>query len=120
MKKLISMLLVGMMLASMVGCESEEERQARILEAVKDRVEYIMTGNEAWEQLTNKEWEIIKKDDKYIVTLHGDISYYMMSCGVAYRFTVSSDMYISNIGMYIGDYSKEEELDKNEMTKLDI
>ena len=120
MKKLISMILALTIAVGATGCESEEEKQAKILEATKNKIEYLMVGNGAWSQLTDKEWEISKHDDEYIVTLHANISYYMMSCGVSYVFTVSNDLYLSKIAMHIGDYSREEELDKNENSKLDI
>lgn len=120
MKKIMSMILVLVITAGAVGCESEEGRQAKILEATKNKTEYLMAENGAWSQLTDKEWEINKHDDEYIVTLHANISYYMMSCGVSYVFTVSNDLYLSKITMHIGDYSREEELDKNENSKLDI
>ena len=119
MKKIISMILVLLITAGAVGCESEE-RQTKILEATKDKMEYLMAGNGAWSQLTDKEWGINKHDDKYIVTLHANISYYMMSCGVSYVFTVSDDLYLSKIAMHIGDYSREENFNKNENSKLDI
>ena len=120
MKKIISMILVLLITAGAVGCENEKERQAKILEATKNKIEYLMAENGAWSQLNDKEWEISKHDDEYIVTLHGNISYYMMSCGVSYVFTVSNDLYLNKITMHIGDYSREEELDKNENSKLDI
>ena len=120
MKKIISMILILLITAGAVGRESEEARQTKILEATKNKIEYLMVGNGAWSQLTDKEWEISKHDDEYIVTLHANISYYMMSCGVSYVFTVSNDLYLSKITMHIGDYSREEKLDKNENSKLDI
>ena len=120
MKKIISMILVLLIIAGAVGCESKEERQTKILEATKNKIECLMAGNEAWSQLTDKEWEISKHDDKYIVTLHANISYYMMSCEVSYVFTVSNDLYLSKIAMHIGDYSREENFNKNENSKLDI
>ena len=120
MKKLISVILALTIAVGAVGCESEEERQAKILEATKNKIEYLMADNGGWSQLTDKEWEISKHDDEYIVTLHGNISYYMMSCGVSYVFAVSNDLYLSKITMHIGDYSREENFDKNENSKLDI
>ena len=118
--KLIPLGLTFTIIAGAVGCESEEERQTKILEATKNKIEYLMAENGAWSQLTDKEWEINKHNDEYIVTLHANISYYMMSCEVSYVFTVSNDLYLSKIAMHIGDYSREEELDKNENSKLDI
>ena len=120
MKKLISMILALTIAVGATGCESKEERQTKILEATKNKIEYLMVGNGAQSQLTDKEWEISKHDDEYIVALHANISYYMMSCGVSYVFTVSNDLYLSKITMHIGDYSREEKLDKNENSKLDI
>ena len=120
MKKLISMILALTIIVGATGCESEEERQTKILEATKNKIEYLMVENEAWSQLTGKEWEINKHDDEYIATLHANISYYMMSCGVSYVFTVSNDLYLSKITMHIGDYSREENFNKNENSKLDI
>ena len=120
MKKIISMILVLLITAGAVGCESEEGRQAKMLEAAKNKIEYLMVGNRAWSQLADKEWEINKHNDEYIVTLHANISYYMMSCGVSYVFTVSNDLYLSKITMHIGDYSREENFDKNKNSKLDI
>ena len=120
MKKIISMILVLLITAGAVGCESEEERQAKILESTKNKIEYLMAENGAWSQLTGKEWEINKHNDEYIVTLHANISYYMMSCEVSYIFTVSNDLYLSKIVMHIGDYSREENFNKNENSKLDI
>ena len=114
------MILVLLITAGAVGCESKEERQTKILEATKNKIECLMTDNEAWSQLTDKEWEINRHDDEYIVTLHGNISYYMMSCEVSYVFTVSNDLYLSKIAMHIGDYSREENFNKNENSKLDI
>ena len=120
MKKIISMILVLLITAGAVGCESEEARQTKILEATKNKIEYLMAENGAWSQLTDKEWEINKHNDEYIVTLHANISYYMMSCEVSYIFTVSNDLYLSKIVMHIGDYSREENFNKNENNKLDI
>ena len=120
MKKIITIMLALIITIGAVGCESEEERQAKILEAAKNKIECLMAGNEAWTQLTDKEWEISKHDDEYIVTLHANISYYMMSCEVSYVFTVSNDLYLSKIVMHIGDYSREENFNKNENSKLDI
>ena len=120
MKKLISMILALTIAVGASGCESEKERQAKILETTKNKIECLMADNGAWSQLSDKEWKINKRDDEYIITLHGNISYYMMSCGVSYVFTVSSDLYLSKITMHIGDYSREEDLDKNENSKLDI
>ena len=120
MKKIITIMLALIITIGAVGCQSEDERQSMILEATKNKIEYLMVGNGAWSQLTDKEWEISKHDDEYIVTLHANISYYMMSCEVSYVFTVSSDLYLNKITMHIGDYSREEELNKNKNSKLDI
>ena len=120
MKKIISMILILLITAGAAGCESKEEGQAKILEATKYKIEYLMAKDGAWAQLTNKEWEISKHNDGYIVTLHANISYYMMSCGVSYVFTVSNDLYLSKIAMHIGDYSREENFNKNKNSKLDI
>lgn len=120
MKKLIGMLLVGMMLVSMVGCESEEEKQARILEAVKTKIETNMINNEAYTILTNKEWSIVKDGDGYIVTLNGTITY-LISMPVQTNFTISSDMYITYIEMYVaGECTQFETVEKNPNSKLDI
>lgn len=120
MKKIMTIMLALIITIGAVGCQSENERQSMILEATKNKTEYLMVGNGAWSQLTDKEWEISKHDNEYIVTLHANISYYMMTCGVSYVFTVSNDLYLSKITMHIGDYSREEELNKNENSKLDI
>ena len=69
MKKIITIMLALIITIGAVGCQSENERQSMILEATKNKIEYLMVRNETWSQLTDKEWEISKHDDEYINSL---------------------------------------------------
>ena len=59
MKKIFGILLSLMVVFSMVGCESKEERQAKIVEKVKAKAEetIMQSGEvEGWSYISNKQW----------------------------------------------------------------
>ena len=52
--------------------------------------------------------------------VHGEVEFMNIKENNIIVCTVSNDLYLSKITMHIGDYSREEKLDKNENSKLDI
>ena len=93
MKKIFGILLSLMMVFSMVGCESKEERQAKIVEKVRTKAEETMVQNgtvEGWSYISNKQWSYVEDEGGDYVRLDGTFSY-LVSFDIAIYFYINED-----------------------------
>ena len=119
MKKMLGLLLVMIVTVGAVGCESAEDREIRVTEAVKNNYEALVGDNEAYSQMTNKEWSYVKKDDgQEIVTLTGTLTY-VVSVNVSYQFYIDDGYIVKLVYSCLND-STTWNLPKNDKSKLDI
>ena len=119
MKKMLSLLVCGMLVVGMVGCESAEDREIRVTEAVKSKFESLMGDDDLYTQMTNKEWSYSKLDSgEEVVTLTGTITY-IFSVNVSYNFYIN-DGYITKMSYNCMDKTESVDLPKNEKSKLDM
>ena len=92
-EKIFGILLSLMMVFSMVGCESKEERQAKIVEKVRTKAEETMVQNgtvEGWSYISNKQWSYVEDEEGDYVRLDGTFSY-LVSFDVAIYFYINED-----------------------------
>lgn len=122
MKKILSLLLILCTITTCtIGCESQEEYEARIINAVEDKVDIIMADNDSFNQITNKEWSYSKtKDGQEIVTMTGTITYIISMTIVTKFYIDTNEGYITAISYSCGDYSDSADIPKNENSKLDL
>lgn len=122
MKKVLSLLLILCTIATCtIGCESQEEYEARVINAVEDRVDTIMADNDAYYKITNKDWTYSKTEDgQEIVTMTGTITY-IVSMTVAVNFYVdTTDGYITKIVYSCGDDTDSVDIPRNDKSKLEL
>ena len=93
MKKIFGILLSLMVVFSMVGCESKEERQAKIVEKVRTKAEETMVQNgtvEGWSYISNKQWSYVEDEEGDYVRLDGTFSY-LVSFDISIYFYINED-----------------------------
>ena len=126
-KKIMSMLLCLMLtLGFCTGCESEEERQARIVNAVQTKMETMMETdsdmNELYSMMTNKEWTYSRNNEtgeEYVI-FNATVTY-VVSMPVNIRFTIDTEEgYITYIKGNILGEKDEFAVPKNENSKLNL
>lgn len=122
MKKILSLLLILCTIATCtMGCESQEEYEARVINAVENKVDTLMAENDAYSQVTNKEWSYSKtKDGQEIVTMTGTITY-VISATIVFRFYVdTNNSYITKVSYTFGDDTETVDVPKGDNSKLDL
>lgn len=122
MKKILSLLLILCTIATCtIGCESQEEYEARVINAVENKVDTLMAENDVYSQVTNKEWSYSKTEDgQEIVTMTGTITY-IISATVIFRFYVdTNDGYITKASYTFGDDTETVDVPKGDNSKLDL
>nr|DAO48561.1 MAG TPA: protein of unknown function (DUF5016) [Caudoviricetes sp.] len=122
MKKILSLLLILCAIATCaIGCESQEEYEARVINAVENKVDVLMAENDAYSQVTNKEWSYSKTEDgQEIVTMTGTITY-IISATIVFRFYVDTNNgYITKMSYTFGDDTKTVDVPKSDNSKLDL
>ena len=93
MKKIFGILLSLIVVFGMVGCESKEEKQAKIVEKVKVKAEETMMQNgtvEGWSYISNKQWSYVEDEDGDYVRLDGTFNY-LVSFDIAIYFYINED-----------------------------
>lgn len=122
MKKILSLLLILCAIATCaIGCESQEEYEARVINAVENKVDVLMAENDAYSQVTNKEWSYSKTEDgQEIVTMTGTITY-IISATIVFRFYVDTNNgYITKMSYTFGDDTETVDVPKSDNSKLDL
>ena len=122
MKKILSLLLILCTTATCtIGCESQEEYEARVINAVENKVDVLMAENDAYSQVTNKEWSYSKtKDGQEIVTMTGTITY-IISATIVFRFYIDTNSgYITKMSYTFGDDTESVNVPKSDNSKLDL
>lgn len=122
MKKILSLLLILCAIATCaIGCESQEEYEARVINAVENKVDVLMAENDAYSQVTNKEWSYSKTEDgQEIVTMTGTITY-IISATIVFRFYVDTNNgYITKMSYTFGDDTKTVDVPKSDNSKLNL
>ena len=93
-KKIIGLILSLIMVIGMVGCESKEEKQAKIVEKVRTKVETIMSEDndtlEGYSYISNKQWKYVEDDNGDYVRMDGTFNY-LISFDVALEFYINED-----------------------------
>lgn len=119
MKKILGLLLAGIIAIGSTGCESEEEYKERVIETVKTKVETLSAEDTTFSQITNKEWSYTKTEDgQEIVTMNGIITY-MFSMPVTVQFYIN-DGYVSKMVYTFMDDTETINVPKSEKSKLDL
>ena len=93
MKKIFGILLSLMVVFGMVGCESKEEKQAKIVEKVKAKAEETMVQNgtvEGWSYISNKQWSYVEDEGGDYIRLDGTFNY-LVSFDIAIYFYINED-----------------------------
>lgn len=122
MKKILSLLLILCTIATCtIGCESQEEYEARVVNAVEDKIDTLMSETDAYSQITNKEWSYSKTENgQEIVTMTGTITN-IVSMTVVTKYYVDTDEgYITKMSTTIGNDTETTNVPKSDRSKLDL
>ncbi|MDY3948899.1 MAG: hypothetical protein SOZ04_06075 [Bacilli bacterium] len=120
-KKLLTVIMIVLNLIGMVGCESEEEYKARVINSVKTKMETALAEEPQYNQLTNKEWSYSKtKDGQEIVTLTGTITYIVQMPVTIQYYIDTKEGYITKATITYMDETRTENVPKSKNSKLDL
>ena len=87
-------LVVGVFFA--LFYESEEEYQARVVDAVEQKIETVMVTNEYWPMFTNKQWSYREDEagNYEVVSVDGTVTTYGMSMPMRFDFYIDDEDYV--------------------------
>ena len=102
--------------------ESEEEYQARVVEAVEQKIETVMVTNEYWPMFTNKQWSYREDEagNYEVVSVDGTITNYGMSMPMRFDFYIDDEDYVCRITYTFNGITNGQDIPHNENSKLDL
>ena len=102
--------------------ESEEEYQARVIEAVEQKIETVMVTNEYWPMFTNKQWSYREDEagNYEVVSVDGTVTNYGMSMPMRFDFYIDDEDYVCRITYTFNGITNGQDIPHNENSKLDL
>ena len=102
--------------------ESEEEYQARVVEAVEQKIETVMVTNEYWPMFTNKQWSYREDEagNYEVVSVDGTVTNYGMSMPMRFDFYIDDEDYVCRITYTFNGVTNGQDIPHNENSKLDL
>ena len=116
----VLVLVVGVFFA--LFYESEEEYQARVVEAVEQKIETVMVTNEYWPMFTNKQWYYREDETGHyeVVSVDGTVTNYGMSMPMRFDFYIDDEDYVCRITYTFNGITNGQDIPHNENSKLDL
>ena len=113
-------LVVGVFFA--LFYESEEEYQARVVDAVEQKIETVMITNEYWPMFTNKQWSYREDEagNYEVVSVDGTVTTYGMSMPMRFDFYIDDEDYVCRITYTFNGITNGQDIPHNENSKLDL
>lgn len=116
----VLVLVIGVFFA--LFYESEEEYQARVVEAVEQKVETMMTTNEYWSMFTNKQWSYRKDEagNYEVVCVDGAMTAYGVSVPLRFDFYIDNEGYVCRITYTVNGITNGQDIPHSTESKLDL
>ena len=113
-------LVVGVFFA--LFYESEEEYQARVVDAVEQKIETVMVTNEYWPMFTNKQWSYREDEagNYEVVSVDGTVTNYGISMPMRFDFYIDNEDYVCRITYTFNGITNGQDIPHNENSKLDL
>ena len=102
--------------------ESEEEYQARVVDAVEQKIETVMVTNEYWPMFTNKQWSYREDEagNYEVVSVDGTVTTYGMTMPMRFDFYIDDEDYVCRITYTFNGITNGQDIPHNENSKLDL
>ena len=122
MKKLLGIFLsLVLTMGALVGCESQEDYENRVIGAVQERVEEMMSESVTYVNITDREWTYHKTENGEEYVQMSGILVYGYSTPMTAKFYVDTkEGYITRLVTDSIDEHYDDFLPKNDRTKLDL
>ena len=121
MKKILGIVLSLMLVLSMVGCESQEGYEARVVKAVQDKIETKWKNSVSYVNITDREWTYHKTDngEEYVQMAGIFVNGYSVPI-VTKIYVDTKDGYITRVVTDSNGQHYDDTLPKNENSKIDL
>lgn len=122
MKKLLGIFLsLVLTMGVLVGCESQEDYENRVIEAVQERVEEMMSESVDYVNITDREWTYHKTEDGEEYVQLAGIFVYGYSAPMTAKFYVDTkEGYITRLVTDCMYEHYDDFIPKNDRSKLDL